>query len=134
MSRSTLGMRHDCPVPLSHSFRMSVIALTGACVLAAGALTGCGSFQLARRVSGGPAGSYLLASGIQKIKHVIIVMQENRSFDSYFGTYPGADGIPGVAGNRGRVPCIPDPLRHRCVRPFHDSHDVNDGGPHEALA
>ena len=27
--------------------------------------------------------------GIHKIKHVIIVMQENRSFDSYFGTYPG---------------------------------------------
>jgi phospholipase C len=21
-------------------------------------------------------------------------MQENRSFDSYFGTYPGADGLP----------------------------------------
>ena len=32
--------------------------------------------------------------GIHKIKHVVIVMQENRSFDSYFGTYPGADGIP----------------------------------------
>ena len=27
--------------------------------------------------------------GIHRIKHVIIVMQENRSFDSYFGTYPG---------------------------------------------
>src|SRR5689334_842983 len=32
--------------------------------------------------------------GIHKIKHVVVVMQENRSFDSYFGTYPGADGIP----------------------------------------
>ena len=31
---------------------------------------------------------------IHKIKHVVIIMQENRSFDSYFGTYPGADGIP----------------------------------------
>jgi phospholipase C len=30
--------------------------------------------------------------GIHKIKHVIVVMQENRSFDEYFGTYPGADG------------------------------------------
>ena len=27
------------------------------------------------------------------IQHVIIIMQENRSFDSYFGTYPGADGL-----------------------------------------
>src|SRR3974377_150279 len=32
--------------------------------------------------------------GIHKIKHVVVIMQENRSFDSYFGTYPGADGIP----------------------------------------
>jgi phospholipase C len=29
--------------------------------------------------------------GIHKIKHVIVIMQENRSFDSYFGTFPGAD-------------------------------------------
>lgn len=33
-------------------------------------------------------------SGIHKIKHVIVIMQENRSFDSYFGTYPGAEGFP----------------------------------------
>ncbi len=26
---------------------------------------------------------------IHRIKHVIVIMQENRSFDSYFGTYPG---------------------------------------------
>jgi len=32
------------------------------------------------------------APGIHTIKHVIVIMQENRSFDSYFGTYPGADG------------------------------------------
>ena len=33
-------------------------------------------------------------SGIQLIKHVIVIMEENRSFDSYFGKYPGATGIP----------------------------------------
>jgi phospholipase C len=26
--------------------------------------------------------------GIQKIQHVVMIMQENRSFDSYFGSYP----------------------------------------------
>jgi phospholipase C len=52
----------------------------------------------------------------------VVVMQENRSFDSYFGTYPGADGIPkGV--------CVPDPAG-RCQRPYHDTADVNGGGPH----
>jgi phospholipase C len=74
------------------------------------------------------------ATGIHKIKHVVIIMQENRSFDNYFGTYPGADGIPGLAGNPGKVPCIPDPLRHRCIRVYHDSSDLDWGGPHENLA
>jgi phospholipase C len=55
-------------------------------------------------------------------------MQENRSFDHYFGTYPGADGIPMKNG----VPtvCSPDPVSKRCIRPYHDPHDRNNGGPH----
>ena len=66
--------------------------------------------------------------GIHKIKHVVVIMQENRSFDSYFGTYPGADGIP----MRNGIPtvCIPDPARKTCDRPFHDPSDRNIGGPH----
>jgi phospholipase C len=70
-------------------------------------------------------------SGIHKIRHVIVVMQENRSFDSYFGTYPGADGIPGLAGHAGTVPCIPDPKSGTCVRPHHDTSLIDGGGPHE---
>jgi phospholipase C len=70
------------------------------------------------------------AVGIHKIRHVVIIMQENRSFDSYFGTYPGADGIPGLAGNPGTVPCLPDPATGGCVQPFHDREDENLGGPH----
>jgi phospholipase C len=69
-------------------------------------------------------------AGIHKIQHVVVIMQENRSFDSYFGTYPGADGIPGLAGNPGTVPCVPDPVQSSCVRPFHDRQDMNLGGPH----
>ena len=72
-------------------------------------------------------------AAIHKIRHVVIIMQENRSFDSYFGTYPGADGIPGLAGNPGRLPCIPDPLRHRCVHPYHDPSAHNAGGPHARI-
>jgi phospholipase C len=68
--------------------------------------------------------------GIHKIRHVVIIMQENRSFDSYFGTYPGADGIPGLAGHPGTVPCVPDPKTHECVKPYHDTSDRNAGGPH----
>ncbi|HYY82636.1 MAG TPA: alkaline phosphatase family protein, partial [Actinomycetes bacterium] len=72
-----------------------------------------------------------LPVGIGKIAHVVVVMQENRSFDSYFGTYPGADGIP----MRGGVPvvCLPDPRAHGCDRPFHDPTDQVGGGPHAAV-
>ena len=61
-------------------------------------------------------------------------MQENRSFDQYFGTYPGADGIPGLAGNPGSMPCLPDPNRHQCVRPRHDTRNVDFNAPHDAPA
>ena len=65
---------------------------------------------------------------ISKIKHVVIIMQENRSFDTYFGTFPGANGIPMANG----VPtvCIPDSATAGCDRPFHDLHDLTGGGPH----
>jgi phospholipase C len=78
-------------------------------------------------VAGGPSGAYLVNQGIHKIKHVIIIMQENRSFDNYFGTYPGADGIP----MRNGVPamCAPNPVGG-CTRPYHDTADVDGGGPH----
>jgi phospholipase C len=33
------------------------------------------------------------------IDHIIVVLQENRSFDHYFGTMPGVDGIPMDASN-----------------------------------
>src|SRR5947199_7342703 len=29
-----------------------------------------------------------------RLQHLIFIVQENHSFDNYFGTYPGADGIP----------------------------------------
>jgi phospholipase C len=54
---------------------------------------------------------------------VIVIQQENRSFDSYFGTFPGADGLPASA-------CVPDPRTSQCVKPYVDHADVNGGGPH----
>ena len=76
----------------------------------------------------GPLAAASIATGIRKIRHVIVIMQENRSFDTYFGTYPGADGIPMANG----VPtvCVPDPATGGCDRPFHDTHDLTAGGPH----
>jgi phospholipase C len=73
-------------------------------------------------------GGSAAAQGIHKIKHVVVIMQENRSFDSYFGTFPGADGIPMQNGQP--TVCSPDPKTGVCVYPAHDPSDVNGGGPH----
>lgn len=74
--------------------------------------------------TGVPAGD----TGISKIQHVVVIMQENRSFDSYFGTFPGADGIPMQNGSP--TVCIPDPAHGSCVKPYYDPLDRNAGGPH----
>jgi phospholipase C len=77
-----------------------------------------------------PAGP-VSASGIHKIQHVVVIMQENRSFDSYFGTYPGANGIPMKDGTP--TVCLPDPRSTHCEQPYHDPAAVNGGGPHSAV-
>ncbi|HEY5155756.1 MAG TPA: alkaline phosphatase family protein, partial [Acidimicrobiales bacterium] len=80
--------------------------------------------------SSGPSVNSAPLIGIHKIEHVIIINQENRSFDNYFGTYPGADGIPMANG----VPtvCSPNETTQTCDKPFHDHNFVNGGGPHGA--
>ncbi len=65
--------------------------------------------------------------GIHKIKHIVVIMQENRSFDQYFGAYPGADGIPSGI-------CIPDPLHGGCQAPYVNHDNMNQGGPHTDAA
>src|SRR5258708_6010226 len=73
-----------------------------------------------------PSPTPVTASGIHKIQHVVVIMQENRSFDQYFGTYPGADGLPTQNGQF--TTCVPDPATGTCVKPYHDSSDLNNGG------
>src|SRR5438067_981503 len=31
-------------------------------------------------------------AGLSKIQHFVFILKENRSFDHYFGAFPGADG------------------------------------------
>src|SRR5439155_14233074 len=94
-----------------------------ACLLATTTLAACTS-PFSSNSSQANNGS----SGMHKIKHVVVIMQENRSFDTYFGTYPVANGIPMQNG----VPtvCVNDPVTKQCVKPYHDPNDLNHGGPH----
>ncbi len=83
--------------------------------------------------AGRAAGQNVVPSDTEQspIKHVIVIFQENRTFDSYFGTYPGADGIP----MRNGVPtvCAPDPKTGKCLKPYPDHDDENCGGPHTGI-
>jgi phospholipase C len=67
--------------------------------------------------------------GLENLEHLIFVVQENRSFDHYFGTYPGADGLD---LRRDGVPraCIPDPVLGHCSRPYRSAKQLFKGGPH----
>jgi hypothetical protein len=67
--------------------------------------------------------------GINNITHVIVIVQENRSFDHYFGAFPGADGLPRDASGHIAV-CVPDPEAGHCQRPYHDTNLFDAGGPH----
>jgi phospholipase C len=60
-----------------------------------------------------------------QLKHLIFIVQENRSFDEYFGTYPGADGIPT------NPPCQVDPwYPNACDTPYPNHKASNQGGPY----
>lgn len=75
-----------------------------------------------------PVAATAAPKGIEMLEHLIFVVQENRSFDHYFGTFPGANGIP-MKGGKPSV-CIPDSVLDRCSRPYHDESLVDLGGPH----
>ena len=134
--------RHPIPVPTNggpvrmrrRSRRMSAAGIVSVLLAAASVglvprLVGAAHGQAAQP-SKGPSGILVGTGDIHTIKHVVVIMQENRSFDQYFGTYPGANGIPMQNG----VPtvCVPDPAANTCVKPYHDSTDKNAGGPHGA--
>ena len=109
--------------------RLAAWAVAGALLVAA--CTSSGPSSAPSRTSGSASSASSASAtetGIQKIKHVVIIMQENRSFDSFFGTYPGADGIP--AKNGQFTVCVPDPRTGGCGKPYHDSSLVNGGAGH----
>ena len=50
-----------------------------------------------------------VVAGQLPIKHIVIFIKENRTFDNYFGTYPGANGATTAMDTAGDIV----PLRHQ---------------------
>jgi phospholipase C len=61
------------------------------------------------------------SKSIQDVGHIVVLMQENRSFDHYFDTFPGVRGF----GDRFTVPlpngrCVWQQSNgHRLITPYH---------------
>src|SRR5277367_1837793 len=100
------------------------MASAGGMVLASFALPSSLRKIIAGAPPAAPGRARLASAAVSEIKHVVVLMQENRSFDHYFGTMPGVRGFTDPAALRladGRpVFCQPDP-RHRqgYLLPFH---------------
>jgi phospholipase C len=103
------------------------LAVAHGCAGAAGS-SDAGAADARSDVAADSGVSRQLALARERIRHVVFINQENRSFDHYFGTFPGADGIPFDGG----VPavCNAEPDWGACVRPHHEKHDSTFGGPH----
>jgi phospholipase C len=59
------------------------------------ASTGVGVSRVPVRAANPPASEIDDTSAATPIKHLVVIFQENRSFDHYFGTYPQAANLPG---------------------------------------
>ena len=71
------------------------------------------------------------------IENIIIIVQENRSFDHYFGTYESPSGTPvnGIPTKPDgsidkQASCNPHPVLNKCLPPYYTKEDTNLGGPH----
>ena len=70
-----------------------------------------------------PAPSPAGGVGFEKIQKIIFIIKENRSFDHYFGTFPGADGATsGKTSDGQRVPLEHSPD----ITPYDIGHSYDD--------
>jgi phospholipase C len=71
-----------------HNFCFALIIILFALIMV--------SCPMVENISGGTSGIPPYCEAVSKtpIKHVIVISQGKRSFDNYFGTFPGANGIP----------------------------------------
>jgi phospholipase C len=69
--------------------------------------------------------------GLKKIKHIVFLVKENRTFDNYFGTFPGADGTISGRISTGETLALghaPDVLPRDISHSFQSAVLAIDGG------
>jgi phospholipase C len=69
-----------------------------------------------------------IVPGENPIEHVIFLVKENRTFDHYFGTYPGADGATeGGTLECSDAGCVPGDTIPLKPAPYIQPHDITHG-------
>jgi phospholipase C len=69
--------------------------------------------------------------GLQKIQHIVFLIKENRTFDTYFGTFPGADGATSGKTSEGTTVHLghtPDRTPYDIGHSWQDAVIAMDGG------
>src|SRR5258708_29402196 len=69
--------------------------------------------------------------GLRRIQHIIFIVKENRTFDNYFGTFPGADGATTGMIHTGEIIPLsrqPDRLTHDIGHSFNNAVTAINGG------
>jgi len=92
-------------------------------------LCGCQNTKAHERF--GPAPQPSNGDGIQKIKHIVFIIKENRSFDTYFGTFPGVDGATSGQTSSGKVVRLrrtPDQMPYDIGHSWENARTGIDGG------
>lgn len=73
--------------------KLLVALAAAACTVAAVPVVTAWQAPPARPAAAGAPAADTIALLRRRVKHVFVIYQENRSFDSYFGTFPGAEGL-----------------------------------------
>jgi phospholipase C len=91
------------------------------CVLSIAVVAACGG-NSSPGTSAGPLSAAPAIKGSTPISHVVIVIQENRSFDNLFATYPGADGT-----TIGHLAAVPPSEQAQCPIPNPTTTPLREG-------
>src|ERR1051326_7232407 len=80
------------------------MVLAPACVAALlCTLSACGKTSLTNPTIGAVKLPTSQVAGLSNIRHIVFIIKENRSFDHYFGQFPGADGVTSGPTSNGLV-------------------------------
>lgn len=102
VASSNFGETDTCKAPIPAGKKCSILVTFTPSTT--GTLTG--TVTLTDNGTGSPQSVPLTGTGIRGmdlIKHIVFMVKENRTFDNYFGTFPGADGATSCTVSTGQT-------------------------------